>query len=321
MPELPEVETIVRGLRKGVVGREIVDVWTDWPKYFRSSSESGFRKCVLRRTIRGLDRRGKNILFFLSHNQLLLIHQKLSGHLMVGKWVRNKVKSQKFKVQSFNVASRHILEDQKFREAWADQEWVPEPFSGALADPMNRFIRLIFFLDNGEMIAFSDIRRFGKVLCGPEELILNLPDLKDLGPEPLSTDFSYAVFHRCFQGRRGYIKQLLLDQSVIVGIGNIYADEILWESRIHPLRKVETLDEKDFRLLYKNMRSVLRRAIRFRGSSVGDYRDSGGKEGGYERFHRVYQHTGLSCFRCNTPIVRIKIGVRSAHFCPECQKN
>jgi len=331
MPELPEVETIVRGLKKKVIGRTITDLWTDWWKYFRlnpmgsistlseaprSGAESkGYneiRKHLIGKKIINITRRAKNILFHLSDDHLLLVHQKLSGHLMVGKWER---KTQKLKIKSQNLgaASRRIV------EKWKDSAWMPSPFKGPLTEPTNRFLRLIFFLDDGNMIGFSDIRRFGKVLCGPRELIMSLPDLKNLGPEPLEKTFTLEKFEKLIKNKKSPIKQLLLDQTFVVGIGNIYADEILWHVKLHPLTKAENLNSKKIKELYTAIKNILTHAVKLRGSSVGDYRDAEGREGSYEKFHNVYQKTNSPCSRCKAPIKRIKTGVRSSHFCPKCQ--
>ena len=136
MPELPEVETIVRGLNRKIRGRKIIDLWTDWPKYFRfPKSEAEFRRHVIGKKILGVERRAKNVLIYLSDHHLLLIHQKISGHLLVGKWAVNN--------------SRESVNGGLF-EKWQEQKWIPDaPKNSSLWDPMNRFIRLIFFLDGG----------------------------------------------------------------------------------------------------------------------------------------------------------------------------
>ena len=307
MPELPEVETIVRGLNRKIKNRVIKDIWTDWPKYFKlSKSRAAFKKCVVGKKFIKVERRGKNILLYLSKDYLLLIHQKMSGHMLVGKWQLN--------------SKIHNYGSDELKEKWAEQKWLPDPLRGPAMDPMNRFIRLIFFLDNGEMLALSDLRRFAKVLCGPQKVILNLSELKNLGPEPLDPKFSYIVFRKLFFNKRGRIKQILLDQNFISGIGNIYADEILWLSKIHPLTKAETLNEAELRIIYRAIRKILQKALKLRGSSIYDYRDSAGKRGAYDQVRYVYQREKEPCPRCKTKIKRLKIGSRSAHYCPHCQK-
>lgn len=308
MPELPEVQTIVDGLNRKIRDRKLTDLWTDWPKYFQlPKSETDFRKHVIGKKILGVERRAKNVLIYLSRRYLLLIHQKISGHLLVGKWKK---------------AIGGQASNGELPEKWAGQKWIPAaPKTSPLWDPMNRFIRLIFFLDNGEALALSDLRRFAKVLCGPKEAIFNLPDFKNLGPEPLDPKFTFRNFRKLFLKKAGCIKQVLMDQQFIAGIGNIYSDEILWVSKTHPLRRAEKLGEKDLKKIYSAMRFVLKKALRLRGSSVDDYRDVEGGRGRYDLVRYVYQREGEPCRRCGAKIKCIKIGGRSAHFCPRCQRS
>ena len=299
MPELPEVQTIVSGLKKTVKNRRIVDMWTDWPKY------RGIRRHVVGKKIIGVERRGKNIFFDLSDRHLLLIHQKLSGHLLVGNWVE-KVKSKE--------------QGEKLPEKWQNQKWIPDVKSGPLWEDRNRFIRLIFFLDNGKMLALSDVRRFAKVLCGPREAILGLPDIAELGPEAL--EISEKEFAALFENKKGNIKTVLMDQNFIAGIGNIYADEILWLAKIHPEARVEKLSPAQIKSLYKSTRKILLKAIKLKGSSVDDYRLPTGARGGYDKVILAYRRTGEKCAKmgCKGIIIRKVIGGRSAHFCSAHQK-
>lgn len=304
MPEMPEVETIARGLNRKLKGRKIIGLWTDWPKYFKlPRGERAFRKHITAKKIKSVGRRGKNVLIRLSDDHLLLIHQKMSGHLMVGRWQRTKSRL-----------------SEKLPENWRGQKWIPSPLQGPFMDPMNRFIRLVFFLDDGQMLALSDLRRFAKVLCALRGAILNLPDIKNLGPEPLGQGLTFGKFKKLFEGKKGRIKQILMDQSFIVGIGNIYADEILWLSKIHPTRRIEGLKEDELRTIYSSMKKILKKALRLRGTSIDDYRDSGGRRGKYDLARYVYQREGEPCPRCGTPVKRLKLGGRSAHYCPKCQK-
>ena len=281
MPELPEVQTIVDELKKTVKNRRIVDLWTDWSKY------RPIRHHVVGKKIIDIERRGKNILFSLSDNHLLLIHQKMSGHLLVGKW-------------------------KSVKGIWVST--IPGPL---LEDRNNQYIRLIFFLDNGKMLALSDLRRFAKILCGPKNIILNLPDIKDLGPEALS--LSEKVFIELFKKKKGILKSVLMNQNFIAGIGNIYSDEIVWLAKIHPQKRIEKLTLKNLKDLYQAMRKILLKALKLRGTSIDDYRTANGERGRYDLVRYVYQREGKLCQRCGTLIKRIKIGGRSAHFCPKCQ--
>ena len=296
MPELPEVETVVKDLKRRVVGRRILDVWTDWPKYFRGMSLAQFKKHTVGKKIVGVSRRGKNILIEISDSHLILVHQKMTGHLLLGSW--------KLEVG----------------------RWVSIGKSKEMKDPKNGFIRLIFFLDKGKsprqargesMLALSDMRRFAKVLCGPKEKILNLPDLKNLGPEAL--EIPYKDFRELFKTKRGKIKQVLMDQQFVVGIGNIYSDEILYVAKIHPLSRVEKLKEVHIKALYSAMRKILVKGIKMRGTSSDDFRDTYGKKGNYGSVILTYQRHGQKCARGHV-IHRVKVAQRSAHFCPVCQK-
>jgi len=296
MPELPEVETVVRDLKKRVVGRRVLDVWTDWPKYFRGMSLAQFKKNVVGKKIVGITRRGKNILIDLSNNHLVLIHQKMTGHLLLGIW-------------NYELGI-----------------WRPAGKSKEMNDPKNGFIRLIFFLGKGvfsrqarsePMLALSDLRRFAKILCGPKDKILNLPDLKNLGPEAL--EIPYKSFRELFKTKRGRIKQVLMDQQFVVGIGNIYSDEILYLAKIHPLSRVEKLKEPHIKALYLAMKKILEKGIKMRGTSSDDFRDTYGKKGNYGSVILTYQRHGQKCAKGHL-IHRIKVAQRSAHFCPTCQR-
>ncbi len=301
MPELPEVHTIATDLNRKVRGDVIEDVWTDWPKYFRPQSEAAFRRTVVGRRITSVGRRAKNIIFRLSDGYAMLAHQKMTGHFLVGSWRKNPG-------------------GKDLPEIWRGQKWVPSETSGTFGADRNRFIRLIFFLESGRMLALSDLRRFAKVVAGPEGKILGLVEIRSLGPEPLEKEFTFAKFERLISGKKTKIKPLLLDQNFLSGLGNIYADESLWLSKIHPVRSAASLSIAELKRLYGSIRSVLREAIKLRGSSVDDFRDTSGREGKYQLIRRAYGREGGKCPRCGAIIKRIKIGQRSAHFCPHCQK-
>jgi len=275
MPELPEVETTVRGLKKTIVGKKILDVWTDWPKMFKTVPYSKFKREIKGRKIKDVKRRGKNIIFELSGNYRLHMHLKMSGNLLVGKFPN-----------------------------------ANEPY-----------VHTIFALSGGEQLAFSDIRKFGKIdLFRKKE---EEDDLKNLGPEPLERSFTLKKFKERLKDRpNAKIKAVLLDQRVIAGIGNIYSDEILWGAGIHPERVVKDIEEKYFQKMYQAMKKILEKAMEYRGDSMGTYRDIYGRRGAFQHFHRAYRQTGKPCPKrdCSGIIERIKVGGRSAHFCPKHQK-
>lgn len=289
MPELPEVETTIRDLRKKVLGRTFVDVWTDFEKMIKKpKSFKDFRKLILGKKIKNIRRRAKFILIGLDNNRTLLIHQKMTGHLLLGKWKKK------------------------------EDKWVTS--LSPLSEKINSYIHLVFFLDNGKMLALSDLRKFARVELWDTEELNNSKEIKELGPEPLAEGFSFEEFEERVKGKRRKIKQVLMDQKVIAGIGNIYSDEILFEAKIHPFKVASELSILELRRVYKNISKVLNKAIRLRGTSISDWRALKGEKGNFERSCRVYQREGEKCYLCGGKIVRKKIGGRSAHYCPQCQK-
>ena len=264
MPELPEVETIVTDLKKVLPGLKIRDVWTDIASFKK------IKEKVVGRKILGIERRAKNILINLSGKNTLLIHLKLTGHLLYG----------------------------------------------ISKDP---FVHLILFLSNRKQLALSDLRKFAKVVVWPTEKISE--ELKKLGPEPLDSSFNFRKFQEILKNKQGKIKQILMNQKIISGIGNIYSDEILWEAGIHPLAKVGKINEGELKKIFKAIKKILKRAIKAKGDSISDYRRPSGERGRYQEIQNVYQMTGQKCQKGDGGIIkRIKIGGRSAHFCPLHQK-
>ena len=287
MPELPEVETIVRGLNHKVVGLKIVDAWTDWPRTIKTHTLDKFKREIGRREILRAHRRAKYIMLDLSDDKTLIIHQKISGHLLYGKW---KIKGKK----------------------------VEPAMEGPIkSDPYNRFIRFALYLNNGYMLGLSDVRRFGKVFLGDTDKIENINEIGKLGPEPLDPKFTPAKFKELMRRKRGVIKKVLMDPFVIVGIGNIYSDEILWYSGIAPLHRVEKLTDTELATIYRNIKMVLKKAIGAKGDSLQDYRTLEGKFGNYQNMHKAYQLTGEKCQKRDGGVIkRIAINNRSAHYCP-----
>ena len=292
MPELPEVQTTVNDLNRKIKGLTITGIWTDWPKYFKRSigGWETFRKIVKGKKIKKIRRIGKNIIFDLSHDKEILIHQKLTGHLLVGHW---------------QIKNNLPISTEK----------------GLLAEKVNNYIHAIFWLNKNKMMGFSDLRKFGKILVTDKRDFDNLKDLKDIGPDPLTPKFGFNEFKSLISKKRGPIKKILMDQNVVSGIGNIYSDEILFVAKIHPLKKAEKLGDKELRAIFEAAKKILKKAIKLRGTSTSDYRDTAGKAGRYTEVRLVYQREGEKCpQRCGGTIKRLKINGRSAHFCPYCQK-
>jgi len=289
MPELPEVQTIVSDLNKKIIGRKIIGVWFDAPKLIKKPKPTEFEKKIKGLKIIEIKRRGKNILIYLTGDKLLLVHQKLTGHLLYGKW------------QIANGKAVSLLK-------------------GLLQEKVNDYIHLIFYLDNGWQLALSDLRKFAKVLFGSKEEVEKLPDLTELGSEPLDKNFTVDKFMSLMNLKKGKIKQVLMNQEIIAGIGNIYSDEILWTAKINPFKSANQLKIKELKAIYSAMKIILKKAVKLRGTSISDYRDTVGKAGGYAEIKKVYQREGEPCQRCKMPIKRVKIGGRSAHYCSKCQK-
>lgn len=290
MPELPEVETTVRDLKKKVLKRTFIDVWTDSKKLIKQPKDfKFFRKDLKGRKIINIERRAKNILIRLSGEKTLLIHQKMTGHLLVGKWKP------------------------------INGKWKPSS-RGPLEEKVNEYIHIMFWLSGNLTMALSDLRKFAKIELWNNKDLLSSKDFKKLGPEPLDKEFTLLKFKEIMANKKGKIKKVLMDQSVISGIGNIYSDEILWKAKIHPLREVSSLKEEDLKRIYSAIKNILQKAIKLKGDSMSDYRLISGGKGGYQKVQKVYQREGQKCPVCSGLVKRIKINGRSAHFCPACQR-
>ncbi len=270
MPELPEVETIVRGLAPRLEGAELGPARLLFPPLLRRPSGRGLAVLEGKRVL-GLRRRGKMALISCDGGWTLVFHLKMTGQLLLAK----------------------------------------------PADPVDKHVRLVIPLaGRGLELRFRDVRKFGFLCClGPGS---SAPELDGLGPEPLEAD--RAAFAARFRGRKGRIKGLLLDQRVVAGIGNIYADEILFRARIHPLTPAAALGDRELETLRRSVRAVLRRAIARKGSTIRNYTDPDGVPGDFQSLHKVYGREGEACFSCGTPVRRIRVAGRSTFFCPQCQR-
>ena len=226
----------------------------------------------------------------MSGDKSLIFHLKMTGHLIV--------ESLKFKVKS--------------------GRWVGENLPEELKDPKNQFIHLVLELSGNQILAFSDMRKFGIIRLEDAGYLTDLD--KRLGPEPLDSKFDLNQFKKALKGTNGKIKQVLMDQSRIAGIGNIYGDEILFLAGVKPDRRVKKLKKEEFKKIYNSISIVLNRAIKYRGSSESDFRDTSGKKGDYQNHSYVYGRGGDICKKCGGEIKKIKIGQRSAHYCVRCQK-
>jgi formamidopyrimidine-DNA glycosylase len=270
MPELPEVETVVRGLRDPLAGRTITGVSYDYPAGLVTPDGPLFVSRIAGQPVRRVDRRGKYIVIRLDPDTLI-IHLKMTGRLYV-------------------VPDDH----QEHADRWA---------------------HFVFQLDNQHQLRFSDARKFGRVyLVQDFEAITG-----KLGPEPLDEAFTLDVFTERLRKRSGHLKPLLLNQSFVAGVGNIYADEALFTSKLHPLRRADTLSDSEIARLYEAIRQVLRDGIRREGASVNWYRKPDGTKGSAQDGLHVYGHAGDPCPNCGHPIEKTIVGQRGTHFCPACQ--
>ena len=289
MPELPEVQTTVNYLKPRLLGLLFRSVWSDWEKTLKQAGgTAGLNKEIKDRKIVDVYRRAKYIVIDIEGDKSIFIHQKISGHLLYGKW--------KF--------------DGKF--------WLSTIKGPMQEERENQYIRVIFSLSNGYQLALADQRRFGRVWLVKDKDVSNLPAIRDLGPEPL--DISFVEFKKLFEKKRGRLKQVIMDPFFIVGIGNIYSDEILWKAGLHPLSRVENLDDQDLKNIFKHTRKILKKAIKYGGSSVDDYRLPSGEKGEFQNMQNAYHQTGKKCADNDGGVIqRIKVGGRSAHFCPKHQ--
>ena len=297
MPELPEVQTIVSDLHKILPGLKIGDVQTDWEKMFKNTSFNTFKKEVVGEKILDVRRIGKNILIDLTGNKTILVHQKMTGHFLYGNWKKETPPKK------------------------GGGSWLGKEVGAIRDDPQNRFIHLVFYLSNGQQLALSDLRKFAKVLLCPTDKLSELGDINNLGPDPTAGNFDFNKLQERLVGKKGKIKTVMMDQSVFAGIGNIYSDEILWLAGIHPLRQVSSLTQENFKAIFNSTKKILKKAIEARGTSDSDYRDPSGKKGHYQDILYVYGLEGEKCQKKDGGVIaRLKVGGRSAHFCPVHQK-
>lgn len=287
MPELPEVETVRRGLVELIVGRVVAAVEHDTPKGF-PNAPADVEQFLIGAKITDVRRRAKVLLIELSTNYTLVIHLKMTGQLV-------------FRSEAAVFGAGH----------------PNESLVGNLPD---RSTRVTFTFTDGSHLYFNDQRKFGWVRLIPTPEVPDIDFMKKVGPEPLEADFTAEQFAERFKRRaRTSIKAALLDQTVIAGVGNIYADESLWGAKIHPQRLVGSVTNKEFMRLFTELRSVMNTAIEKGGSTDKNYVNAEGKRGSYLTFARVFRREGKPCPRCGTTIIKFKAAGRGTHICPHCQ--
>jgi len=266
MPELPEVETVKRGLEKSILGKKIINVRVHHPTVIREPSVKEFVKELTRVTIKNILRRAKVLILELSNGKSLVIHLKMTGQLV-----------------------------------------YPGTGKGS---------RVTFALSDGKQLDFNDQRLFAELRLLDDWRKLKF--IKSLGPEPF--DINLSQFSAMLSKKKTKIKPLLMDQTFISGIGNLYAAEVLFRAKIHPERAANSLSGKEKKLLFNQIRETLQEAIKYQGSSVDQYVQLSGEPGGYAKYHKVYDREGKPCLVCKTTIKRTALGGRGTYFCPKCQK-
>ncbi|HEV7683457.1 MAG TPA: bifunctional DNA-formamidopyrimidine glycosylase/DNA-(apurinic or apyrimidinic site) lyase [Pyrinomonadaceae bacterium] len=275
MPELPEVEHVVRGLRRAVLGRTIVAAELNLPRIVSSPAPPTFKRKLRSARIDAINRRGKYILFELDSGDVLLVHLRMTG--------------------KFLCIDQH--------------------------EPLPRYAHVVFYLDDDRRLVFSDMRQFGRMRLLSASKLPALPQIEMLAPEPFADSFSLDYFRETLSKSRRSLKQLLLDQTKILGLGNIYASEALFLARISPLKSADTLSKARAVKLHQAIRDILDEAIAAGSTLRIDLTDGDSSYiGTTERFWRVYERAGEPCVNCGTKIRRVVQGARSTYYCPKCQK-
>ncbi|MBP9727965.1 MAG: bifunctional DNA-formamidopyrimidine glycosylase/DNA-(apurinic or apyrimidinic site) lyase [Candidatus Moranbacteria bacterium] len=282
MPELPEVQTVVSQLAEKISGKRIVSVWSDWPKKILTPF-SEFEQGVRGAEILGVRRLGKHIVIDLDNEYSIVAHLKMTGHFLV--------------------------KDESNRESEAFTQ-----------DPINGYIHHILTFADGTTLEFSDMRKFGWLKLMKTEEVERHKSIAELGVDALSRNLTTALFWEILMKRKSRpVGTVLLEQNLIAGIGNIYRSEALFLAGIMPTRKIVTLTQEEWSKILPAIKKVLRHAVRLRGTSDGDFRDTDGLQGRFKRVLYVYGRTGNPCKKCGTIVERKKLGSRSIFFCPSCQ--
>src|SRR3990167_6190145 len=287
MPELPEVETVRNGLAKLLPGRVVADVWHDWPKSF-PNAPADVAKFLINAKIKDVKRRGKVLIIGLSSDYSLVIHLKMTGQLV------------------FEGSARFA---------------AGHPNDSLIGKLPDKSTRVIIDFKDGSKLFFNDQRKFGWMRLLPTLELPEIDFLKKIGPEPLEDDFTVKDFvERLLTRKNSPIKAVLLDQTVVAGVGNIYADESLWAAKIHPSTRVNRTPKTKLVSLFSALQQILHQAIESGGSTDRNYVNADGKKGSYIEIAQVFRREGQACPRCGTEIIKTRVAGRGTHICPRCQR-
>lgn len=325
MPELPEVETVRRGLERLVVGKKIVAVTHDTPKSF-PNTPSDVEQFLISSTIVAVRRRAKVLLIDLDTDYTLVTHLKMTGQLV---YVQKKLPTgpvsasaptfEKSKILSkagaAPRAATRIIEKGEMR--WG----AGHPNDSLVNDLPDKSTRVQLTFEDGSMVFFNDQRKFGWMKLYPTLEVPNIDFMQKVGPEPLEASFTAAAFIPRIRRRSGTtIKAAILDQTVLAGVGNIYADESLWAAQIHPATRVANVTNEQLAQLLAEIKAVMNLSIELGGSSNHTYRDAEGRKGSYMQFANVFRREGLACPRHPDVLIeKIRVAGRGTHICPVCQ--
>ncbi len=301
MPELPEVETIKNGLSRLLPGHKIVAESHDWEKSF-PNPPNDVKQFLIGSKVTGVRRRAKVLLIDLDSKYSLLIHLKMTGQLV---YLQNQIEKngeKRFGAGHPNDSLIGKLPDRSTRVTLELEDMNAK-------------------LSHKSRLFFNDQRKFGWMRLIPTAEISTIDFFKQLGPEPLAANFNAKDFAIRLKRRpNATVKSALLDQKIIAGVGNIYADESLWGAKIHPSTLVKDLTAQKLNILFKELQFVLKLSIEKGGSTNKNYVNAEGKKGSYMNFARVFRREGLPCPRCGTTIIKIRLANRGTHLCPKCQK-
>jgi formamidopyrimidine-DNA glycosylase len=314
MPELPEVETVKLGLEKLIIGKSISSVTSDTEKSF-PNTPADVSRFLVGSSVVAIKRRAKVLIIELDSKYSLVIHLKMTGQLVyLGK--RESPVSNHQSPASMSD-SRRVTSD----SASVERFGAGHPNDSLIGDLPDKSTRVVLTFADESCLYFNDQRKFGWVKLLPTVEVPFIDFMKKVGPEPLDAAFTPIVFAERLQRRKNStIKAALLDQTVLAGIGNIYADESLWGAKIHPETRVKNIGQEQLNTLFDQIQYMLRLAIKKGGSSDKNYVNAEGKRGSYLDFARVFRREGASCPRCRDVIIKTRVAGRGTHVCPTCQK-